>query len=60
MIDRHEIRADPDKTGAICQMEAPHSVSDLRRFLGMVNQLGKFSPRIAKLSQLTSTGIAQR
>ena len=41
VIDRHGIRADPDKTGAICQMEAPRSVSDLRRFHGMVNQLGK-------------------
>ena len=51
VIDRHGIRADPEKTGAICQMEAPHSVSDLCRFLGMVNQLGKFSSRIAELSQ---------
>ena len=42
VIDRHGIRADPEKTETICQMEAPHSVTDLRRFLGMVNQLGKF------------------
>ena len=32
-------------------MEAPSSVSDLRRFLGLVNQLGKFSPNIAELTQ---------
>ena len=51
VIDSHGIRADPDKFKAICKMEAPHSVSDLRRFLGMVNQLGKFSPRIADLTQ---------
>ena len=42
LIDRHSIQADPDKLRAICQMEAPHSVSNLRRFLGMVNQLGNF------------------
>ena len=32
-------------------MKAPRSVSDLKRFLGMVNQLGKFSPRITELTQ---------
>ena len=32
-------------------MEAPSSVSDLRRFLGLVNQLGNFSPNIAELTQ---------
>ena len=51
VIDCRGIQADPDKLKAICKMEAPHSVSDLRRFLGMVNQLGKFSPRIADLTQ---------
>ena len=51
VIDHHGIRADPDKIGAVCRMDPPHSVSDLRRFLGMVNQLGKFSPRIADLTQ---------
>lgn len=51
VIDCNGIRADPDKIRTICKMEAPRSVSDLRRFLGMINQLGKFSPRIAELSQ---------
>ena len=32
-------------------METPKSVSELHRFLGMVNQLGKFSPNIAELSK---------
>ena len=32
-------------------MEIPKSVSELRRFLGIKNQLGKFSPNIAHLSQ---------
>jgi hypothetical protein len=32
-------------------MEEPHNVSELRRFLGMVNQLGKFSPRVSELTQ---------
>ena len=27
VIDRHGIRADPDKIGAICRMEAPHTLA---------------------------------
>ena len=42
IIDCNGVKADPDKTKAITEMEAPRSVSDLRRFLGLVNQLGKF------------------
>jgi hypothetical protein len=51
LIDREGIRADPEKTAAILQMAAPTIVNKLRRFLGMVNQLGKFSARISELSQ---------
>ena len=51
IIDGQGARADPEKTEAIRGMATPSSVSDLRRFLGMVNQLGKFSPNIAKMSQ---------
>lgn len=32
-------------------MPAPQSLTELRRFMGMVNQLGKFSSRIAELGQ---------
>ena len=45
------IRADPDKTTAILEIPPPENVSDLRRFLGMANQMGKFSPRLAEVSQ---------
>ena len=51
VIDKGGIRADPEKTLAISNMEPPQSVSDLRRFMGLVNQLGKFSSRIAEISQ---------
>ena len=36
IIDQDGIRADPAKTSAIRQMEAPKNVPELRRFLGMV------------------------
>jgi hypothetical protein len=51
IVSKEGIRADPEKTLAITNMEPPQSVSDLRRFMGLVNQLGKFSPRIADISQ---------
>ena len=51
LISKNGVNADPEKTSAVRNMEAPRSVSDLRRFLGMVNQLGKFSPRILELTQ---------
>ena len=51
LLDKEGIRADPSKVQAVLQMETPQSVTDLRRFMGMTNHLGKFSPRIAELSQ---------
>ena len=51
LIDARGIRADPQKTSAILEMEPPHNITELRRFMGMANQLGKFSPRLAEISQ---------
>ena len=45
------ITADPDKIAAILEMVAPKNVSDLHRFLGMTNQLGKFSQNLAQLTK---------
>ena len=44
---RSRIRPDPDKVSAIVQAPAPTNVSDVRHFLGIVNQLSKFSPNVA-------------
>eukprot|EP00731_Ephydatia_muelleri_P004100 Em0002g276a len=51
VIDKEGIRPDPDKTAAIWDMPAPQNISYLRRFMGMVTQLGKFTPNLAELSQ---------
>ena len=32
-------------------MTTPSNTTELRRFLGMVNQLGKFSPNLAEISR---------
>ena len=54
MIDlegTESIQPDPEKISAIVKMTVPRNVPKLCRFLGMVNQLGKFSPRISELTQ---------
>ena len=51
IIDQEGISADPDKIKAVTEMETPKSITELRRFLGVVNYLGKFSPNLATLSQ---------
>ena len=38
IIDAKEIRADPEKTSAINKVPRPNNVSELRRFMGMLNQ----------------------
>ena len=44
VIDCEGIRPDPNKVSAIEHFSTPTNVSDIRRFLGMVNQLSNFSP----------------
>ena len=50
-IDGNGIHPNPQKVSAVLQMERPKNVTDVRRFMGMANQLGKFSPNLAELSQ---------
>lgn len=38
------ISIDPDKVSAVVQMTQPTCVSEVRRFLGLTNQLSKFVP----------------
>ena len=51
VFDSKGVRIDPKKVEAILQMETTKDQSELRRFLGMVNQLSKFQPQIAELSK---------
>ena len=50
-IDGKGISPDPQKTDAISKMASPKSTTELRRFMGMVNQLGKFCPRSTDLTK---------
>ena len=60
VINQCCISADPDKVQVINEMPASTNVTKLWRFMGVVNQLGKFSPNTAEFSaplqKLFSTG----
>ena len=51
LVDQNGIQADPKKMAAIVKMKPPENVTELRRFMGMVNQLGKFSKNLAEISR---------
>lgn len=51
LVDETGVKSDPEKVRAICQMKPPSTVTELRRFLGMVNQLSKFSLHLANLTK---------
>ncbi|KAL8565639.1 hypothetical protein ACOMHN_063470 [Nucella lapillus] len=50
IIDGNGVRADPAKLDGIHRFPTPHSVQDIQRFLGMVNQLTKFTENLASLT----------
>ena len=51
IIDGQGIHADPQKVDAILNFPAPANVPELQRFLGMVNQLAKFTPELASQTE---------
>ena len=60
VIDKTGISPDPGKVCAILQMKEPTSITEVRRFMGMVNQLGKFSSRLATISQPLRTLLSKQ
>ena len=52
IVDSNGITANPDKMKTLEQMGKPINITELRRFLGTMNQLGKFSPNLAQTTQL--------
>ncbi|XP_065176961.1 uncharacterized protein K02A2.6-like [Sycon ciliatum] len=51
IIDQDGIHSDPQKVQGIQDFTPCQDVADVRSFLGLVNQLGKFSPSLASVSQ---------
>ena len=60
LIDKTRISPDPEKVCAILRMKKPTSIMEVRHFMGMVNQLGKFSPRLATISQPLRTLLSKQ
>ena len=51
LIDSQGVRPDPAKVEAIQQFKQPTNIKELRRFLGMANHLGKFTPNLAETTK---------
>ena len=51
VVGRNGISADPEKIKAVVEMETPKNVSEVRRLMGMTNQLAKFLPNLADITQ---------
>lgn len=51
-MDSTGIHPDPHKVLAIQQVREPRNVSDVRRFLGMCNQMSKFIPNLAEKTRV--------
>ena len=53
IVDRFGVKPNSNKIAAIVNLRKPTCVSEIRRFLGMTNQLSKFSLHLAdKTKQL--------
>ncbi|XP_045124382.1 uncharacterized mitochondrial protein AtMg00860-like [Portunus trituberculatus] len=51
VLSSEGINADPDKVRAITDFATPANITDLRSFMGLVNQLAEFSPDISAAAQ---------
>lgn len=50
-IDAEGIQADPAEIKAIAKFHTPESLTDLRSFFGLVNQLANFTPNISDAAE---------
>ena len=50
-LNKDGFAPDEDKLSAITKFQAPTNISELRSFLGLVNQLSQFSPDISNLAE---------
>ena len=51
VVDHTGIQPGPEKIPAITHVHTPKNAGDVRRFLGMINQLSKISPNLAEETQ---------
>ena len=46
-LGQNGIQPDPEKVQAVTEMSPPNNISEVRRFMGMINQLSMFCPQLA-------------
>lgn len=51
IVSARGIKADPGKIKTITEMPMPTDAANVKKFIGMVNYGGKFSPRLVELTQ---------
>lgn len=51
ILDESGVHAHPEKICAITHMSELTNTSEMRRFMGMINHLGKFLPNLAEKTQ---------
>ena len=51
VIDRNGIHMDPEKLKAIKEFPQPSNIHEVQRLLGMLNQLAKFTPNLASVTE---------
>jgi len=49
VVSKDGVKPDPKKVSGISEFKSPKDLTELRRFLGMVNQLAVFFPELTKL-----------
>ncbi|ROT77236.1 hypothetical protein C7M84_004131 [Penaeus vannamei] len=59
-ISNKGIEADQDRVSAIRDFPTPANVTDLRSFMGLVNQLSEFTPSIAATAQTLRPLLSQK
>ena len=50
IISSEGVKVDPSKTDAITKKSVPQALTELQRFLGMVNYLSKFIPNLTEVT----------
>ncbi|RXN18924.1 Transposon Ty3-G Gag-Pol poly [Labeo rohita] len=51
ILDESGVQADPEKVRGITHMSEPTNTSEMWRFMGMINHLGKFLPNLEEKTQ---------
>ena len=51
LLTSQGLKPDPEKVKAIIEMPKPKDVAEVRRFIGFVNYLSKFMPRLSEVCE---------